>query len=93
MGCSVNNTEVQQKEMKVQSRCSDRKSMQGELDALAAMSDADIDFSDIPETTEVSNPRRGVFAASPNRKVCPDNGSSDITLEGKSRRISSAASV
>lgn len=84
MGCSVNNTDVQQKEMKVQSRRSDRKSMLGELDALAAMSDADIDTSDIPETTEFLNPRRGVFSASPNRRVCPDDGSSDITLERKS---------
>ena len=70
--------------MMAQPRRSDRKSMLGELDALAAMSDADIDTSDIPETTEFSNPRRGVFSVSPNRKFCPDNGSSGITLEGKS---------
>ena len=42
-----------------------------ELDALAAMSDADIDFSDIPATTEFPNPRRGVFSGSPNRKAEP----------------------
>ena len=84
MGCGVNKTEVQQEKMKVQSRRSDRKSMLDELDALAAMSDADIDTSDIPETTEFPNPRRGVFSVSPNRKVCPDNGSSDITSEKKS---------
>ena len=70
--------------MKVQPRRSVRKSMLDELDALAAMSDSDIDTSDIPETTEFPNPRRGVYAASPNRKLCPDNDSSDITLERKS---------
>ena len=32
-----------------------------ELEALAAMKDEDIDFSDIPEIKEFSNPRRGVF--------------------------------
>lgn len=58
--------------------------MLDELDALAAMSDADIDTSDIPETTEFPNPRRGVFSASSNRKVCPDNGSSDITPNDES---------
>ena len=42
-----------------------------ELDALASMSDADIDTSDIPETKEFSNPRRGVFSDSPNRKASP----------------------
>ena len=42
-----------------------------ELDALASMSDADIDLSDIPETKEFSNPRRGVFSGSPNRKAEP----------------------
>ena len=81
MGYSVNNTDVQQEKMKVRPRRSDRTSI---LDALAAMSDADIDTSDIPETTEFPNPRRGVYAASPNRKLCPDNDSSDITLERKS---------
>ena len=81
MSCGVNNTEVEQEEMKVQPQRSDRKSM---LDALDAMSDADIDTSDIPETTEFSNPRRGVFSASPNRKLRPCNGSSDITSDRKS---------
>ena len=39
-----------------------------ELDALAAMSDHDIDTSGIPEIREFSHPRRGVFAGSPNRQ-------------------------
>ena len=42
-----------------------------ELDALAAMTDDDIDTSDIPEIREFSNPRRGMFAGSPNRKAEP----------------------
>ena len=42
-----------------------------ELDVLASMSDADIDTSDIPETKEFSNPRRGVFSNSPNRRATP----------------------
>ena len=42
-----------------------------ELDVLASMSDADIDTSDIPETKEFSNPRRGAFSDSPNRKATP----------------------
>ena len=46
-------------------------SQQAELDALAAMSDDDIDTSDIPEIREFSNPRRGMFAGSPNRKAEP----------------------
>ena len=45
---------------------------QAELAALAAMSDADIDTSDIPEIIEFSNPRRGVFPASPNVKLDPE---------------------
>ena len=49
-------------------------SQHAELDALAAMSDDDIDTSDIPEIREFSNPRRGVFASSPNRKVEPKRG-------------------
>ena len=80
----MNNAEVQREKMKVQTRRADRKSMLDELDALAAMSDADIDTTDIPETTDFPNPRRGVFSGTPNRKVCSDNGSSDIILEGKS---------
>ena len=44
-------------------------SQAAELEALAAMPDEDIDTSDIPEITEFSNPRRGVFAASPNEKI------------------------
>lgn len=55
--------------MKAKPQHSDHKSIKEELDALAAMSDANIDFSDIPETTEFPNPRRGVYAASPNRKL------------------------
>lgn len=41
------------------------------MDKLASMSDADIDTdkSDIPETKEFPNPRRGVFFGSPNRKA------------------------
>ena len=42
-----------------------------ELAILAGMSDADIDTSDIPEITELNNPRRGVFAGSPNVKLEP----------------------
>ena len=42
-----------------------------ELDALAAMTDDDIDTSDIPEIRDFSNPRRGMFAGSPNRKAVP----------------------
>ena len=49
-------------------------SQQAELDALAAMSDDDIDTSDIPEIREFTNPRRGVFAGSPNRKAEPKRG-------------------
>ena len=44
-------------------------SQAAELEALAAMPDEDIDTSDIPEITEFSNPRRGVFAGSPNVKL------------------------
>ena len=43
-----------------------------ELDALAAMCDDDIDTSDIPETREFSNPHRGMFSGSPNRRAVPD---------------------
>ena len=42
-----------------------------ELTALAAMADDDIDTSDIPEIREFSNPRRGVFSGSPNRRAVP----------------------
>ena len=49
-------------------------SQQAELDALAAMSDDDIDTSDIPEIREFTNPRRGMFAGSPNRKAEPKRG-------------------
>ncbi len=80
----MNNAEVQQNNIKVQRRRSHKKSMPDELDALDAMSDADIDTSDIPETMEFPNPRRGVFSAFPNRRVCSDNGSSNMILEGKS---------
>ena len=49
-------------------------SQQAELDALAAMSDDDIDTSDIPEIREFTNPKRGMFAGSPNRKAEPKRG-------------------
>ena len=42
-----------------------------ELDALKIMSDDDIDTSDISEVREFSNPRRGMFAGSPNRRAVP----------------------
>ena len=42
-----------------------------ELEALANISDKDIDFSDIPEIREFSNPRRGMFAGSPNTRAVP----------------------
>ena len=42
-----------------------------ELAALSAMSDDDIDTSDIPEIREFSNPHRGMFAGSPNRRTVP----------------------
>ena len=65
-----------------------------ELDALAAMSDEDIDTSDIPEIKEFSNPRRGLFSGSPNVKAEPkqavapngtsssSKGTSDISESG-----------
>ena len=43
-----------------------------ELEALSAMSDDDIDTSDIPEIREFSNPRRGMFVGSPNRRAVPN---------------------
>ena len=46
-------------------------SQRADLDRLAAMSDEDIDTSDIPEIREFSNPRRGVFSGSPNVKAQP----------------------
>ena len=45
-----------------------------ELEALSAMSDEDIDTSDIPEVKEFSNPRRGVYSGSPNRRAVPKPG-------------------
>ena len=42
---------------------------EAEIDALAAMSEDDIDTSDIPEIMEFSNPRRGMFSGSPNRRA------------------------
>ena len=42
-----------------------------ELDVLASLSAAGIDTFDIPATKEFSNPRRGVFSDSPNRKATP----------------------
>ena len=61
-------------------------SQQTELDALAAMSDDDIDTSDIPEIREFTNPRRGVFAGSPNRKVEPKRGPELPNQSSNSRR-------
>ena len=49
-------------------------SQRADLDRLAAMSDEDIDTSDIPEIREFSNPRRGVFSGSPNVKAQPTGG-------------------
>ena len=40
-------------------------SQKAELDALMALSDDDIDTTDIPEILEWRNPRRGMFAGSP----------------------------
>ena len=42
-----------------------------ELDALAPKCDGDIDTADISEVREFSNPRRGMFAGSPNRRAVP----------------------
>lgn len=42
-----------------------------EMKVLAAMSDEGIDTSDLPEVREFSNPRRGVFSGSPNRRAVP----------------------
>ena len=42
-----------------------------ELAALAAMSDEDIDTSDIHEIREFSNPHRGMFSGLPNRRAAP----------------------
>ena len=42
-----------------------------ELAMLAAMSDDDIDTSDIPEIREFSNPHRGMYSGSPNRRAVP----------------------
>ena len=49
-------------------------SQMAELEALASMADEDIDTSDIPEIKEFSNPRRGMFSGSPNRKAKPKVG-------------------
>ena len=40
-----------------------------ELAALASMPDANIDTSEMPETKEFPNPRRGVFSGAPNRRA------------------------
>ena len=61
-------------------------SQQAELDALAAMSDDDIDTSDIPEIREFTNPRRGMFAGSPNRKAEPKRGPELPNQSGNDRR-------
>ena len=57
-----------------------------ELDALATMTDDDIDTSDIPEIREFSNPRRGMFADSPNRKAEPKRGPELPDQSGNGRR-------
>ena len=51
-----------------------------ELATLAAMSDDEIDTTDIPEILEWRNPRRGKFAGSPNRKA-EQGGSNDAHAE------------
>ena len=40
-----------------------------ELAVLASMPDADIDTSEIPQSKEFPNPRRGVFSGAPNRQA------------------------
>ena len=60
-------------------------SQRAELEALAAMSDEDIDTSDIPEIKEFSNPRRGMFSGSPNRKAEP-KGELGLTKESGNGR-------
>ena len=50
-----------------------------ELDALAALPDAAIDTSDIPEITEFSNPRRGRFALAPNTAAKLDTPQTEPT--------------
>ena len=57
-----------------------------ELDVLASMSDADIDTSDIPETKEFSNPRRGVFSNSPNRRATPRREQGPLRQSSNGRR-------
>ena len=47
--------------------------LKDELDTLAAMSDDDIDTSDIPEITDFANARRGVFSETANRIVSADD--------------------
>ena len=51
--------------------------LEAELAALAAIPDEDMDLSDIPEMTDFSNARRGVFVSSPNIRATPDNDSAD----------------
>ena len=46
-------------------------SQRSKLDALAAMSDDDINTSDLPKVREFSNRWRGMFAGSPNTKAKP----------------------
>ena len=44
---------------------------EAEQEALAAMSEDDIDTSDIPEIGEFTNPHRGMFSGVPNRRTVP----------------------
>ena len=53
-----------------------------ELDALAAMSDDDIDTSDIPEIREFTNPRRGLFACPPNMRILPGRAANERQQPG-----------
>ena len=68
-------------------------SQRAELEALAAMSDEDIDTSDIPEITEFSNPRRGMFSGSPNRKAKPKGGPGLTRESGQKKQGADARQV
>ena len=56
-----------------------------ELEALANMADEDIDLSDIPEIRQFSNPRRGVFAGSPNTRAVPRTAIQPSSAPGSER--------
>ena len=59
-------------------------SQKAELDALIDMPDEEIDTNDIPEVLEWRNPRRGLFADSPSRKVEPKKR---LELSGESVNV------